>query len=240
MSKHGKNFTNAAKKMDTDKAYSPKEALELVKEMKFAKFDETVEVHIRTTLDPRQADQQIRDVVVLPKGLGKTVRVLVFAQGEAATAARAAGADFVAETDDDIARIQGGYTDFDVAVGTMDMMGKVGKLGRVLGPRNLMPNPKAGTVVQPGDIAQAIDTAKAGRVEFRLDKSANIHVPLGKLSFSADDLYVNLAALMSAVRKARPTGAKGLFVRRVTIASTMGPGVKVDANAALSLEPETV
>jgi len=240
MSKHGKNFTNAAKKMDTDKVYSPKEALELVKEMKFAKFDETVEIHIRTTLDPRQADQQIRDVVVLPKGLGKTVRVLVFAQGEAATAARAAGADFVAETDDDIARIQGGYTDFDVAVGTMDMMGKVGKLGRVLGPRNLMPNPKAGTVVQPGDIAQAIDTAKAGRVEFRLDKSANIHVPLGKLSFSADDLYVNLAALMSAVRKARPTGAKGLFVRKVTIASTMGPGVKVDANAALSLEPETV
>ena len=240
MSKHGKNFTNATKKIDAEKIYGPKEALELVKEMKFAKFDETVEVHIRTSLDPRQADQQIRDVVVLPKGLGKTVRVLVFAQGEAATAARAAGADFVAETDDDIARIQGGYTDFDVAVGTMDMMGKVGRLGRVLGPRNLMPNPKAGTVVQPGDIAQAIETAKAGRVEFRLDKSANIHVPLGKVSFSADDLFVNMSALMNAVRKARPSGAKGVFVRKVTVASTMGPGVKVDVNAAMSMVSETV
>ncbi|NLC29517.1 MAG: 50S ribosomal protein L1, partial [Chloroflexi bacterium] len=176
MSKKGKNFVNASEKVDADKAYNPQEALELVKEMAFAKFDETVEIHIRTSLDPRQADQQIRDVCVLPKGLGKTVRVLVFAQGEAAAAARKAGADFVAESDEDMARIQGGYTDFDVAVGTMDMMGKVGRLGRVLGPRNLMPNPKAGTVVQPDDIADAIETAKAGRVEFRLDKSANIHV----------------------------------------------------------------
>ena len=238
MSKHGKNFENAIKKIDAEKVYGPKEALDLVKEMKFAKFDETVEVHIRTSLDPRQADQQIRDVVVLPKGLGKTVRVLVFAQGEAATAAREAGADFVAETDDDIARIQGGYTDFDVAVGTTDMMGKVGRLGRVLGPRNLMPNPKAGTVVQPGDIADAIVSAKAGRVEFRLDKTANIHVPLGKISFTADDLYANMAALMVALRKARPTGAKGVFVRKVTLASTMGPGVKVDVNAAMSMESE--
>lgn len=238
MSKHGKNYENATRKIEADKAYSPREALELVKEMKFAKFDETVEVHVRTSLDPRQADQQIRDVVVLPKGLGKTVSVLVFAQGEAAAAAREAGADFVAETDEDLARIQGGYTDFDVAVGTVDMMGKVGRLGRVLGPRNLMPNPKAGTVVQPGDIAQAIEAAKAGRVEFRLDKTANIHVPIGKTSFSADDLHVNMAALMSALRKARPTGAKGMFVRRVTIASTMGPGVKVDVNAAMTLESE--
>jgi large subunit ribosomal protein L1 len=149
MSKHGKNFENASKKIEADKVYSPREALELVKEMKFAKFDETVEVHVRTSLDPRQADQQIRDVVVLPKGLGKTVSVLVFAQGEAAAAAREAGADFVAETDDDLARIQGGYTDFDVAVGTVDMMGKVGRLGRVLGPRNLMPNPKAALLYSP-------------------------------------------------------------------------------------------
>jgi len=238
MSKHGKNFENASKKIEADKVYSPREALELVKEMKFAKFDETVEVHVRTSLDPRQADQQIRDVVVLPKGLGKTVSVLVFAQGEAAAAAREAGADFVAETDDDLARIQGGYTDFDVAVGTVDMMGKVGRLGRVLGPRNLMPNPKAGTVVQPGDIAQAIEAAKAGRVEFRLDKTANIHVPIGKTSFSVEDLHVNMAALMTALRKARPTGAKGMFVRRVTLASTMGPGVRVDVNAAMTLESE--
>ena len=238
MSKPGKNYVNAAKKIEADKIYSPREALELLKEMKFAKFDETVEVHVRTSLDPRQADQQIRDVGVLPKGLGKTVRVLVFAQGEAAAAAREAGADFVAETDDDIARIQGGYTDFDVAVGTTDMMGKVGRLGRVLGPRNLMPNPKAGTVVQPDDIAHAIISAKAGRVEFRLDKTANIHVPLGKVSFSADDLYVNMAALMVALRKARPSGAPGVFVRKGTLTSTMGPGVRVDVSAALSMESE--
>lgn len=238
MSKIGKNFVNASKKIETDKMYGPREALELVKEAAFAKFDETVEIHIRTGLDPRQADQQIRDVCVLPKGLGKTVRVLVFAQGEAATAARAAGADFVAETDEDMARIQGGYTDFDVAVGTMDMMGKVGRLGRVLGPRNLMPNPKAGTVVQPDDIVQAIDAAKAGRVEFRLDKTANIHVPLGTVSFPVEDLYANLAALTTAVRKARPAGAKGSFIKRITLASTMGPGVKVDVNAAMNMETE--
>ncbi len=238
MSKKGKNFVNASKKVDADKAYNPQEALELVKEMAFAKFDETVEIHIRTSLDPRQADQQIRDVCVLPKGLGKTVRVLVFAQGEAAAAARKAGADFVAESDEDMARIQGGYTDFDVAVGTMDMMGKVGRLGRVLGPRNLMPNPKAGTVVQPDDIADAIETAKAGRVEFRLDKSANIHVPLGKISFPVEDLFENMAALTTAVRKARPAGAKGSFIKKITLASTMSPGVKVDINSAMNMESE--
>ena len=214
--------------------------MELAKEKAFSKLDETVELHFRTTLDPRQADQQIRDVCVLPKGLGKTVRVLVFAQGEAATAAREAGADFVAETDEDLAQLQGGYTDFDVAVGTMDMMGKVGRLGRVLGPRNLLPNPKAGTVVQPDDIAQAIETAKAGRVEFRLDKSANIHVPLGKVSFSTDALYENMAALTTAVRKARPSGAKGSFIKRITLTSTMGPGVKVDVNSATNMESAQV
>lgn len=240
MSKKGKNFVNASQKVEAEKTYNPKEALELVKELAFAKFDETVEIHIRTGLDPRQADQQIRDVCVLPKGLGKSVRVLVFAQGEAAAAAREAGADFVAETDEDLARIQGGYTDFDVAVGTMDMMGKVGRLGRVLGPRNLMPNPKAGTVVQPDDIAQAIEAAKAGRVEFRLDKSANIHVPLGKVSFDVDSLYENMAALTNAVRKARPSGAKGSFIKKVTLASTMGPGIKVDINAAMNMETEAV
>jgi len=240
MSKKGKNFVNAKQKIEAEKVYTPKEAIEMVKELAFAKFDETVEIHLRTGLDPRQADQQVRDVCVLPKGLGKTVRILVFAQGEAATAARDSGADFVAETDEDLARIQGGYTDFDVAVGTMDMMGKVGRLGRVLGPRNLMPNPKAGTVVQPDDIAQAIETAKAGRVEFRLDKSANIHVPLGKVSFDVKDLYENMAALTTAVRKARPSGAKGAFIKRVTLASTMGPGVKVDVNSAMNMETDQV
>ncbi len=236
MPQHGKNYRNAVKRVDADKVYGPKEALALVKELAYVKFDETVEVHLRTGLDPRQADQQVRDVVVLPKGLGKVVRVLVFAQGEAVAAARAAGADFVAETDEDINRVAGGYTDFDVAVGTMDMMGKVGRLGRVLGPRNLMPNPKAGTVVQPGDIAKAIETAKAGRVEFRLDKTANIHVQIGKVSFSVEDLYENLTALMAAIRKARPSGAKGVFIKKVVLTSTMGPGIKVDVNTAMALE----
>lgn len=240
MSKKGKNFVNAVKKVDAEKVYDPREGLELVKELAFAKFDETVEVHFRTGLDPRQADQQIRDTVVLPHGLGKVVRVLVFAQGEAAVAAREAGAEFVAETDEDLARIQGGYTDFDVAVGTMDMMGKVGRLGRILGPRNLMPNPKAGTVVQPGDISEAIRLAKAGRVEFRLDKSANIHVPIGKVSFSVDTLYDNMAALMNAIMRARPSGAKGAFVRKIALASTMGPGVKVDIAAATSMKTSQV
>ena len=236
MPQHGKNYVNAVKRVDPEIVYSPIEALKLVKELHYAKFNETVEVHLRTGLDPRQADQQVRDVVVLPKGLGKSVKVLVFAQGEAAVAARAAGADFVAETDEDINRVAGGYTDFDVAVGTMDMMGKVGRLGRVLGPRNLMPNPKAGTVVQPGDIAKAIDAAKAGRVEFRLDKTANIHVQIGKVSFSVEDLYENLTALMAAIRKARPSGAKGIFIKKVVLTSTMGPGIKIDANTALALE----
>jgi large subunit ribosomal protein L1 len=240
MPKHGKKYENALKQLDLNKVYSPREALELVKDAAFAKFDETVEVHLRTNLDPRQADQQIRDVVVLPNGLGKQIRVLVFAQGQAAAEAREAGADFVAETDEEMNRIAQGYTDFDVAVGTVDMMGKVGRLGRVLGPRNLMPNPKAGTVVQPEDITQAIKSAKAGRVEFRLDKSANIHVPIGKVSFSVDALEENLAALMSAIRRARPAGAKGNFVRKVTIASTMGPGLKVDPNEALNMESKQV
>jgi large subunit ribosomal protein L1 len=236
MAQHGKNFVNAVKKIDNLKFYSPSEALELLKEVHYAKFDETVEVHMRTGLDPRQADQQLRDVVVLPNGLGKTVRVLVFAQGDAANAAREAGADFVAETDEDINRVAGGYTDFDVAVGTMDMMGKVGRLGRVLGPRNLMPNPKAGTVVQPGDIADAIKIAKAGRVEFRLDKTANMHVPIGKMSFSAEALTENFATLLGAIRKARPSGAKGIYIKKLVVSSTMGPGIKVDVDTALGMD----
>jgi len=236
MPKHGKKYLQALTKLDIETIYSPREAVELVKKTSYAGFDETVEVHIRTTLDPRQADQQIRDVVVLPHGLGKTVRLLVFAQGEAAIAARAEGADFVADSDEELQKIQQGMTDFDVAIATADMMGKVGRLGRILGPRNLMPNPKAGTVVQPGDIVRAINEAKAGRVEFRLDKTANIHVPLGKVSFSADALFENFASLMTAIRKAKPAGAKGIFIRKVVLASTMGPGVKVEPVTALGLD----
>jgi large subunit ribosomal protein L1 len=191
---------------------------------------------MRTALDPRQADQQVRDVVVLPHGLGKTVRVLVFAQGEGATAAREAGADMVADDDESLKKIEGGALDFDVAIATPDMMGRVGRLGRILGPRGLMPNPKAGTVVNAGDIGRAINEAKAGRVEFRLDKTANIHVAIGKVSFEAGKLFDNFAALMDAIRKARPSGAKGAYIKRITVATTMGPGIKVEPNEAQALE----
>jgi large subunit ribosomal protein L1 len=235
MSTHGKKYTAVAAKIDKQQAYTPEEALALVKENSFTKFDQTVEVHMRMGLDPRQADQQVRDVVVLPNGLGKTVRVLVFAQGEGANIARDAGAEFVADTDEWIARIQGGWTDFDVAISTPDMMGKAGRLGRVLGPRGLMPNPKAGTVVPAEDLPRVINEAKAGRVEFRLDKTANLHVPIGKVSFSHEKLYENFAALMEAIKKARPSAAKGTYIRKITLTSTMGPGIRIDANAAQSM-----
>jgi large subunit ribosomal protein L1 len=225
----------ALAKIDRDQYYDPRKAVELVKDTAYAKFDATVEVHMRMGLDPRQADQQVRDVVVLPNGLGKTVRVLVFAQGEGATRAQEAGADFVAD-DEMIARIQGGWTDFDVAVATPDMMGKAGRLGRILGPRGLMPNPKAGTVVPAEDLGRVIREAKAGRVEFRLDKTANLHVPVGKVSFTADKLFENFAALMEAVKKAKPSAAKGTYIRRLTLTSTMGPGIKVDPTLAQSIE----
>jgi len=236
MSKHGKKYLAAAAKVNPDKTYSPNEAIELVKETSITKFDATVEIHMRLGVDPRQADQQVRDVVVLPNGLGKTVRVLVFAQGEGATLAREAGADVVADDDETIAKIQGGWTDFDVAVATPDMMGKVGRLGRILGPRGLMPNPKAGTVVPAEDIPRVVNESKAGRVEFRLDKTANLHVPIGKVSFDQEMLYQNMAALLEAVKKARPSGAKGTYIKRVTVTSTMGPGIKVDPNQAQTME----
>ena len=230
MTKHGKKYTAAAAKVDFDKVYSAHEAIALAKETSITKFDSTVEVHMRTTLDSRQADQQLRDVVVLPNGLGKTVRVLVFAQGEGAVAARAAGADLVADDDETMKKIEGGMLDFDVAISTPDAMGKVGRLGRVLGPRGLMPNPKAGTVVSAQDMERAIKEAKAGRVEFRLDKTNNIHVSIGKASFEVNKLIENYAALMDAVNKARPSGAKGNFVKRITVTTTMGPGMKMDPN----------
>lgn len=236
MGKHGKKYLEAKAKVDQDTLYAPKEAIKLVKETSFTNFDSTIDVHMRMGLDPRQADQQLRDVVVLPNGLGKTIKVLVFAQGEGAAAAKEAGADHIADDDEWIKKIQGGFTDFDVAISTPVMMGKAGKLGRVLGPRGLMPNPKAGTVVRAEDLPRAIKEAKAGRVEFRLDKTANIHVPIGKASFSAEKLEENLATLMSAIKKARPPAAKGSYVKRVTLTSTMGPGIKVDPFQALSME----
>lgn len=228
MQKHGKKYVAALAKVDQKKFYDPIEALKLVKETAYSKFDGTVELHLRMGLDPRQADQQVRDVVVLPNGLGKTVRVLVFAQGEGATKAQEAGADIVADSDEWITKISGGFTDFDVAISTPDMMGKAGKLGRVLGPRGLMPNPKAGTVVPADDLPRVIKEAKAGRVEFRLDKTANIHVSVGKVSFEADKLYENFVALLEAIKKARPAAAKGTYIKRITVASTMGPGIKID------------
>lgn len=232
MASHGKKYLEAREKVDRERLYNPVEALELLKEISYAGFDETVEIHLRTGLDPRQADQQIRDIVVLPNGLGKQVTVVVFAQGDAAEAAREAGADYVADSDEIVEKIQGGWTDFDVAIATPDMMGTVGRLGRILGPRGLMPNPKAGTVVQADNIADAIEQAKAGRVEFRLDKTANIHVPIGKISFTVEELRENLIAFMIAVRQARPAGAPGNFIRRVTIASSMSPGIKIDPYAS--------
>ncbi|HPS42138.1 MAG TPA: 50S ribosomal protein L1 [Anaerolineaceae bacterium] len=238
MAKHGKKYLEALSKVNPATNYAPREAVALAKETSYAKFDATVEVHMRMGLDPRQADQQVRDVVVLPNGLGKTVRVLVFTQGEGTAKAQEGGADFIADGDEMINKIAAGWTDFDVAIATPDMMGKVGRLGRVLGPRSLMPNPKAGTVCSVEDLPRVINEAKAGRVEFRLDKTANIHVPIGKVSFDAQKLFENFSALMDAIKKARPSGAKGTYVRKISVTSTMGPGVKVDPLQAMNIARE--
>ncbi len=235
MTKHGKKYLAALAKIDENRWYTPEEAVALVKDTHFVKFDSTVEIHMRLGVDPRHADQQVRDVVVLPHGLGKSVRVLVFTQGEGATLAREAGADYVADDDETIAKIQAGWTEFDVSIATPDSMGKVGRLGRVLGPRGLMPNPKAGTVVPAEDLPRVIRESKAGRVEFRVDKTANLHIPIGKASFEAKQLYDNLAALMEAIKKARPASVKGTFIKHITLTSTMGPGIKLDPNQAQSM-----
>ena len=223
--KHGKKYLEAAKLVDRAVQYEPAEAVALVKKAATAKFDETVEVHIRTGCDGRHADQQIRGAVVLPHGTGKTVRVLVFAKGDKLTEAEAAGADYVGG-DELIPKIQNeGWLDFDVVVATPDMMGVVGRLGKVLGPKGLMPNPKAGTVTM--DVTKAINDIKAGKIEYRLDKANIIHCPLGKVSFTEEQLVDNYNALMGAVMKAKPSAVKGQFLKSVTLASTMGPGVKV-------------
>jgi large subunit ribosomal protein L1 len=232
----GKKYREAMEKVDRLRLYEPQEAVQLVKDTSYAKFDATVDVHMRLGVDPRRSDQLVRGVVLLPFGLGKSVRVLVFAAGEGERLARQAGADYVAADDEWIKKIQDGWTEFDVAIAVPEMMGRVGRLGRVLGPRGLMPNPKAGTVAPAEDLPRLIEEAKAGRVEFRVDKTANLHVPIGKVSFAADHLVGNFSALMDAIRKAKPAGAKGVFIRRITLASTMGPGVKVDPTQAQAME----
>ena len=223
--KHGKKYNESAKLIESTKYYEAAEALGLVCQTAKAKFDETVEIHIRLGVDSRHADQQVRGAVVLPNGTGKTVRALVFAKGDKIKEAEDAGADYVAD-DDTVKKIQDGWMDFDVVIATPDMMGVVGRLGKVLGPRGLMPNPKAGTVTP--DVAKAVQEAKAGKIEYRLDKANIIHCPIGKASFGSEKLEQNFDALMNAVVKAKPAAAKGTYIKSCTVSSTMGPGVKVN------------
>ena len=234
MPKRGKQFLEAEKLVAAKKAYAPEEAVHIAKKAAFAKFDETVELHMRMGVDPRHADQQVRGIALLPNGLGKAVRVLVFAQGEAVRTAEEAGADFVGG-DELIKKIEDGWTEFDVAIATPDIMGRVGRLGRALGRKGLMPNPRSGTVVQPQDLAKAIRDARLGRVEFRLDRTAIIHVPIGKVSFEEDKLLGNLATLVDAVVKAKPTGAKGQYIHSISLATTQGPGISLDLTPTLAM-----
>jgi large subunit ribosomal protein L1 len=224
---HGKKYRNAEKHRDIVAAYLPKQALEIVKKAAFAKFDETVEIAVRLGVDPKHADQVVRGTVVLPAGTGKSVRVLVIATGDRAKEAEAAGADFVG-ADDMVAKIKDGWLDFDVLIATPDQMGKLGQLGRVLGPRGLMPNPKAGTVTM--DVTRAVRETKAGKIEFRVDKAGNVQAPIGKVSFPLESLETNFNAFMDQIVRAKPASSKGVYVRNVSVSSTMGPGVKVDPN----------
>lgn len=228
MAKHGKKYLEAAKQVEAEKLYDPQEAIELVKKLATAKFDESVDVAVRLGVDPRKQDQAVRGVVVLPHGTGKTKRVLVFAKGEKAKEAEAAGADFVGDQDM-INKIQQGWFDFDVCVATPDMMSEVGKLGRLLGGKGLMPNPKAGTVTF--DVAKAVQEIKAGKIEYRLDKAGQIHSIIGKASFDADKLHENFKALIDALVRAKPAAAKGVYLKNIAISSTMGPSVHVDAQS---------
>jgi large subunit ribosomal protein L1 len=228
---HGKKYIAAAEKVEPEKEYEPTEAVALLKDIAFAKFDETVELHIRTGLDTRHADQQLRGTLVLPHGLGKGQRVLVFAEGEAARIAEQGGADEVGG-DDLVKKVEGGYLDFEIALATKEMMGKVGRLGRVLGPRGLMPNPRTNTVVEQDDLPKAIKDAKQGRVEFRTDRTNLVHVPIGKISFEHQALLENLGALVEAILREKPTGGKGQYLRSMTIATTMSPAIRLDIAAA--------
>jgi len=234
MAKHGKKYQQAANLLDKSKKYPPDEAIELTQKAYYAKFDETVELHMRMGVNPRASDQQVRGVALLPNGLGKTMRVLVFAQGEAEKVATEAGADYAGD-DELIKKIEDGWLDFDVSIATPDMMPKVAKLGRILGRRGLMPNPKAGTVVQPQDLARAISETQKGKVEFRLDRTAIIHLPIGKVSFDRDKLLENLGAIVEAVLKAKPSGVKGQYIKTMSLCTSMGPGIKLDLSATLAL-----
>ena len=234
MTRHGKKYQEANELIDRSRAYSPEEAIELTKQIAYASFDETVELHLKMGVNPRSADQQVRGVALLPHGLGKTIRVLVFAQGEPMKLAEEAGADYVGG-DELIKQIEDGWVEFDVAMATSDMMPKVAKLGRILGRRGLMPNPKSGTVVPPQDIPRAIKEARQGRAEFRLDRTAIIHLPIGKVSFENDKLVDNLGAVIEAIVKAKPSGAKGQYIKSISLCSTMGAGLKVDVRSALAL-----
>ena len=234
MVKRGKNYQTAVKDLERTQVHDPQEAIELAKQLSYTKFDETVELHLAMGVDPRNASQQVRGVALLPHGLGKQVRIVVFAQGEAVRIAEGAGADYVGD-DELVKKIEGGWLDFDAAMATPDMMGRVGKLGKILGRRGLMPNPKSGTVVQAEDLPRAIDEARKGRVEFKLDRTAIIHLPLGKVSFDNDKLLDNLTAIIEAIVKAKPTGIKGQYVKSATMATTMGPGIGLDLRTTLAL-----
>ena len=237
MASRGKRYNKASELIEEGHEYIPSEAVGILKKTATAKFDETVELHLRTGADPRHADQQVRGISVLPHGIGKQVRVLVFAQGETILAAKESGADFVGD-EDIIAKIEGGWTDFDVSIATPDMMGKVGKLGRVLGRKGLMPNPRTGTVVPPQDIPKAIDEAKKGRVEYRLDRTSLMHMPIGKASFEETQLLENLSALVENIVRARPSGVKGQFIKSAYLKTTMGPSVKLDVDRTTAIEVE--
>lgn len=234
MAKRGKKYQEVVKLMDRSKAYSADEAVELAKKASYVGFDETVELHLRMGVNPRSADQQVRGVALLPHGLGKEVRVLVFTQSEAVKIAEEAGADYVG-SDELVAKVEAGWLDFDVAIATPDVMGKVGKLGRILGRKGLMPNPKSGTVVAANDLSRAIGEVRKGRAEFRLDRTAIIHLPVGKISFDKDKLVENLAAVVEAVVRAKPSGAKGQYIRSAFLSTTMGPGIKLDLKSFLAL-----
>ena len=225
MAKHGKKYQESAKLIEADKIYDPEEAILLIQKMPSVKFDATLEVSVKLGVDPKHADQQVRGAVVLPNGTGKTKRVLVFAKGEKPKEAELAGADFVG-AEDMVEKIQGGWTDFDVAVATPDMMGTVGRLGKILGPKGLMPNPKVGTVTM--DVTRALNEIKAGKIEYRTDKAGNIHAPLGRMSFEAEKLLQNYFTLIETLIKAKPSAAKGTYVRNITLSSTMSPGVPVN------------